>query len=70
MSYFSIRFEGARKAAGLPYRMASRMTRQAALPADADSLARQLPKLRSRELAVAGSLALAVILSLIVLKPL
>ena len=46
------------------------MTRQAALPPDADSLARLLPKLRSRELAVGGSLALPVILWLMVLRPL
>ena len=67
MGYFSYRFDGARKAAGLPYRAGLRIV--AAVPPDADSLASQIPRLRSRDLAIAGSLGLAVIVWLMLIKP-
>lgn len=68
MTYFSIaRYDGARKAAGLGYRAGVKM--MAAVPPDADSLASQIPGLRGRELAVAGSVGLAVILWLMIVKP-
>lgn len=68
MTYFSLaRFEGARKAAGLAYRAGVKMI--AAVPPDADSLAHQIPGLRARELAIAGSVGLAVILWLMLAKP-
>lgn len=68
MTYFSLaRFEGARKAAGLAYRAGVKM--MAAVPPDEDSLASQIPGLRARELAIAGSVELVVILWLMVAKP-
>ena len=69
MSYFSFRFEGARKAAGLRYRIPRSAKRQAAIAPDADSLSLRIPRLRSGELALGGTLALAVILWLMVYKP-
>ncbi len=68
MSVFSYRFEAARKAAGLPYRGMG-IKRLSASPPDPAALERQIPRLRSRELAVAGSLGLAVILWLMLFKP-
>jgi hypothetical protein len=68
MAYFSLtRFDGARKAAGLAYRAGVKM--MAAVPPDPDSLAVQIPGLRARELAIAGSIGLAVILWLMLVKP-
>jgi hypothetical protein len=68
MSYFSMaRFDPARKAAGLAYRVGVKI--KPAVPADADALANQILRLRGRELAVGGSLGLAVIVWLMLVKP-
>lgn len=68
MTYFSLaRFDGARKAAGLPYRAGVKM--MAAVPPDPDSLTGQILGLRARELAIAGSVGLVVILWLMLVKP-
>jgi hypothetical protein len=68
MSVFSYRFEGARKAAGLGYRGAG-IKRLTPIAPDEDRLERELPKLRSRDLAVAGSVSLAILVWLMVFKP-
>jgi hypothetical protein len=68
MTYYSMaRFDSARKAAGLPYRAGVRI--MAAVSPNPDSLAGQIPGLRARELAIAGSVGLAVILWLMLVKP-
>jgi hypothetical protein len=69
MTYFSFRHDDARKAAGLPYRIFTSAKRRDPVPADPESLERHIPRLRIRELAVMGILALLVIPWLMVLKP-
>jgi hypothetical protein len=68
MTFFSlVRFEAARKAAGLAYRSGVKM--MAAGPPDPVLLASQIQGLRARELAIAGSVGLAIILWLMLVKP-
>jgi hypothetical protein len=67
MIYFSYRFDIARKAAGLDYRAGTKVL--PAVPPDEELLAKQIRRLRSRELAVAGVFWLAVILLLMMFKP-
>lgn len=66
MIYFRYRFDIARKAAGLGYRAGTKV-----LPAvqPDEELPKQIPRLRSRELAVAGVFWLTVVLLLMMFKP-